>query len=130
MSEETIPFAMIVIPLVIALGYDAVVGVCITYVASQIGFATSWMNPFSIAVAQGISGVPVMSGAGFRIVMWTICTLAGLLYTIMYAKKIKKDPTKSLSYETDKYFRDEFESKNNVNVEFNIGHKLVLLLFF
>lgn len=127
MSEETIPFAMIVIPLVIALGYDAVVGVCITYVASQIGFATSWMNPFSIAVAQGISGVPVMSGAGFRIVMWTICTLAGLLYTIMYAKKIKKDPTKSLSYETDKYFRDEFESKNNVNVEFNIGHKLVLL---
>lgn len=61
MGEEAIPFVLIVVPMTVAMGYDAIVGIMITYCATQIGFATSWMNPFSVAVAQGISGVPVMS---------------------------------------------------------------------
>lgn len=128
MSEETIPFAMIVVPLVIAMGYDALVGVAITFVASQIGQATSWMNPFGVAIAQGIAGVPVLSGAEFRIIMWIICTAAGVAYTLMYARKIKKNPKLSIAYDTDKFFREEFESKKDDKVEFNLGHKLVLLI--
>ena len=77
MGEEAIPFAMVIVPLTIAMGYDAVVAVCVTYVATQIGFATSWMNPFGLAIAQGIAGVPVLSGAVFRMVMWTVFTAAG-----------------------------------------------------
>lgn len=69
MGEEAIPFAMVVVPLTIAMGYDAVVAVCVTYVATQIGFATSWMNPFGMVIAQGIAGVPVLSGAFFRMIM-------------------------------------------------------------
>ena len=38
MGEESIPFAMLLVPMVIAMGYDAVTGVLITYVATQIGF--------------------------------------------------------------------------------------------
>ena len=105
MGEETIPFAMIIIPLVVAMGYDVIVGILITYVASQIGFATSWMNPFSLAVAQGVSGIPVFSGATFRIIMWIIFTLAGLLYTIIYAKKIKKNPEYSVAIDSTDYFK-------------------------
>jgi uncharacterized ion transporter superfamily protein YfcC len=63
MGEEVIAFAMIIVPMAVALGYNALTGVMMTYMASQIGFATSWMNPFSVAVAQGLAGVPVMSGA-------------------------------------------------------------------
>lgn len=126
MSEETIPFAMIVIPFVVAMGYDSLVGVSITFVASQVGNATSWMNPFGIAIAQGIAGVPVLSGAGFRIALWVIGTAAGVAYLMVYANKIKKNPEASMVYETDNYFR-----RNNVQqgekVEFNLGHKLVLL---
>lgn len=126
MSEETIPFAMIVIPFVVAMGYDSLVGVSITFVASQVGNATSWMNPFGIAIAQGIAGVPVLSGAGFRIGLWIIATTAGVAYLMVYANKIKKNPEASMVYETDNYFR-----RNNVQqgekVEFNLGHKLVLL---
>ena len=66
MGEESIPFVMILVPMFIAMGYDAVVGMMCSYVATQIGFGTSWQNPFSLAVAQGISGIPVMSGAWFR----------------------------------------------------------------
>lgn len=65
MGEEAIPFVMILVPMFIAMGYDAVVGIMCSYVATQIGFGTSWQNPFSLAVAQGISGLPVMSGAWF-----------------------------------------------------------------
>ena len=65
MGEEAIPFAMVIVPLTIAMGYDAVVAVCVTYGATQIGFGTSWMNPFGLAIAQGIAGVPVMSGTAF-----------------------------------------------------------------
>lgn len=127
MSEEAIPFAMIVIPFVIAMGYDSLVGVAITFVATQVGNATSWMNPFGVAVAQGIAGVPVLSGATFRIVMWVILTSASVVYVTLYARKIKKDPTKSIVYETDQYFRDHLANQDPEKHEFKFGHAAVLL---
>jgi len=127
MGEEAIPFAMILVPLVIAMGYDAIVGIMITYVATQIGFATSWMNPFSVAIAQGIAGIPVLSGAGFRIAMWVFFTALGITYTWIYAKKIKKDPLKSVAYESDAFYRDDFSQKNETDIKFTIGHGLVML---
>ncbi|EGO65895.1 putative basic amino acid antiporter YfcC [Acetonema longum] len=128
MSEETIPFAMIVIPFVIALGYDSLVGIGVTFVASQAGNAASWMNPFGIAIAQGIAGVPVMSGAGFRIAMWVITTALGCAYLTVYANKIKQKPTSSIAYETDRYFREHIQV-NEEKHEFKLGDKLVLLSF-
>lgn len=87
MGEEAIPFAMVLIPIVIGMGYDAITGILITYVSTQIGFATSWMNPFSVAIAQGVAGVPVLSGAGFRIAMWIFFTGLGIAFTLRYAKE-------------------------------------------
>ncbi|WP_406687486.1 putative basic amino acid antiporter YfcC [Rossellomorea vietnamensis] len=126
MGEEAIAFAMILVPIMIAIGYDAITGIMITYVATQIGFATSWMNPFGVAIAQGVSGVPVLSGAGFRIVMWIVFTLVGIIYTWRYAKAIKKDPKRSLSYTTDEYFRKEGKVEN-LHAKFTLGHSLVIL---
>ncbi len=127
MGEEAIPFAMIIVPLVIAMGYDAIVGIMITYVATQIGFATSWMNPFSVAIAQGIAGVPVLSGAGFRIFLWVFFTALGIAYTWFYARKIRKNPLLSVAYESDAFYRDDFKGKDIKDVKFTIGHKLVLV---
>ncbi len=127
MGEEAIPFAMIIVPLVIAMGYDAIVGILLTYGATQIGFATSWMNPFSVAVAQGVSGIPVFSGAPFRMVMWFVFTVFALGYTMLYAMKIKKDPTKSPAYLSDKYYREEFKADETKKAVFQTGHMLVLL---
>lgn len=126
MSEESIPFAMIVVPFVIAMGYDSLTGVAITFVATQVGNATSWMNPFGVAVAQGIAGVPVLSGAPFRIVMWLILTGATVVYVTLYANRIKKDPKKSIVYESDQYFRDRLANDTEAS-EFKLGHGLVLL---
>ncbi|MGK0469377.1 putative basic amino acid antiporter YfcC [Clostridium sp.] len=121
MGEEAIPFAMIIVPLVIAMGYDAIVGIMITYVA------TSWMNPFSVAIAQGIAGIPVLSGAGFRMILWVVFTAIGIAYTWFYTKKIRKNPTSSVAYESDAFYRDDFKGKDIKDVRFIFGHKLVLV---
>lgn len=55
MGEEAIPFVMILVPMFIAMGYDAVVGIMCSYVSTQIGFGSSWQNPFGLAVAQGVA---------------------------------------------------------------------------
>ncbi|OWZ84982.1 putative basic amino acid antiporter YfcC [Natranaerobius trueperi] len=130
MSEEAMAFAMIVIPIVIAMGYDSIVGICITYVATQIGFATSWMNPFGVAIAQGVAEIPVYSGAMFRMGLWVIFTAIGIGYTYSYAKKIKEDPTKSIAFESDKINHKDSADKakdTKGNQKFTLGHGLVLL---
>lgn len=95
MGEEAIAFCIVLFPIMQQLGYDAKVTVLTTYVATQIGFATSWMNPFSIAIAQSIAEIPVFSGAGFRMLAWACFTLVGLVFTMRYAKRIKTQPQKT-----------------------------------
>lgn len=85
MGEETIAFLALLLPLIRRLGYPPEVGVMVTYMASQIGFGTSWMNPFSVAVAQGIAGLPLLSGTPFRMTMWALFTAVGLVFTLRYA---------------------------------------------
>lgn len=127
MGEEAIPFVMILVPMFIAMGYDAVVGIMCSYVATQIGFATSWQNPFGLAVAQGIADIPVMSGAWFRIPMWIFFTGLTIVFTMRYAVKIKKNPQLSVAYASDEAYRKEFSADGQKELPFTLGHKLVLL---
>ncbi len=94
MGEEAIAFCLVLMPLMKAMGYNSILTVLVTYVATQIGFATSWMNPFSVAIAQGISDVPIMSGAPFRFALWCVFTLTGLAFTCQYAKQTRQQTVK------------------------------------
>ncbi len=127
MGEEAIAFSMVLIPMVIALGYDSITGIMITFVATQIGFGTSWMNPFGVAIAQGIAEVPVMSGSFFRIVMWLVFTIIGMVYTVIYGKRIRRNPQSSLSYESDEYFRNDFKRPELQDHKMTLADKLILL---
>ncbi len=98
MGEEAIAFCIVLLPLMRAIGYDGITTVLVTYVATQIGFATSWMNPFSVAIAQGIAGLPLMSALEFRVILWTVFTIAGVVFTMRYASKIKENPSLSPCY--------------------------------
>ncbi len=130
MGEEAIPFVLIIVPLMISLGYDAVTAIMVTNVATQIGFAATWMNPFSVVLAQGVSGIPVLSGMWFRIVMWIFFTALGIVYTTWYANKVKKNPKSSVSYETDDYFRKNQAKQENIDSKMKLGDTLVLLTLF
>ncbi len=85
MGEETIAFLVLLLPLIDRLGLPRESAVMATYMASQVGFATSWMNPFSVLVAQSVAEVPALSGAPLRIAVWAVFTLAALVFTLRYA---------------------------------------------
>lgn len=87
MGEETIAFIILLLPLVDRLGLPRECAVMSTYMASQIGFATSWMNPFSVLVAQGVAGLPPLSGAPYRMAMWAVFTAVGVAFTLRYAAR-------------------------------------------
>jgi uncharacterized ion transporter superfamily protein YfcC len=107
MSEETIAFVILLAPIIVRLGYDAITAVLVTFVASRVGFAASWMNPFNVAIAQGIADVPILSGAPLRIVMWIVFTLVGMAVTLWWARRVHARPELSPVYESDQAFRDQ-----------------------
>lgn len=107
MSEETLAFVIIVIPLAISMGYDSITGVCMVYVAAHIGFSGAVLNPFTIGIAQGLSDLPLFSGFEYRLFCWFVLTTILIFIVLRYAAKIKKDPEKSPMYKADAYWRNK-----------------------
>jgi uncharacterized ion transporter superfamily protein YfcC len=97
MSEETIPFVGIVVPLVVSMGYDAFMGMLVVYVASNVGFSSAFLNPFTVGIAQGMADLPLFSGMGYRIFCWAFLTLLMVVFVWLYAKRTRKEPTVILS---------------------------------
>jgi uncharacterized ion transporter superfamily protein YfcC len=130
MSEEAIAFAMLVTPLMVRMGFDSITAVLVTYVATQVGFATSWMNPFNIGVAQGLAGIPVLSGAGFRIWMWCAFTLLATVWVTVYSLRVRRDPSCSLVHASDAAFREAEDREAGIagGGTFSLGHAVVLLV--
>ena len=92
MSEETIPFVGIVVPLVVSMGYDAFLGMLIVYVAANVGFSSAFLNPFTVGIAQEMAELPLFSGMEYRLFCWAILTLLLILFVLFYAKRIYKAP--------------------------------------
>ncbi len=107
MSEETIAFAIIFIPLSISMGYDSIVGVCMVYVGAHLGFAASVLNPFTVGIAQGLAEIPLFSGVEYRIFSWLIINIVGIAFVLRYAHKIKRNPSSSPLYQEDEYWRKQ-----------------------
>jgi uncharacterized ion transporter superfamily protein YfcC len=102
MGEETIPFVLIFVPLAISLGYDSIVGVAIPFLGAAAGFAAAFFNPFTVGIAQGIAGLPLYSGLGYRVLTWFIGTGVVIAWVMVYAARVKRDPKSSLVYEIDR----------------------------
>lgn len=107
MNEEVIPFVLIFVPLALALGYDTVTGVSIPFLGSQVGFGAAFLNPFNVGIAQGIAGVPVFSGMGYRLVVWACATVVTIAFLMWYAARVKRNPALSPTYVLDQAKRQE-----------------------
>lgn len=105
MSEETIAFIIILVPLAITMGYDSITGVGLVFVAAGLGFAGAILNPFTIGIAQGIAELPLFSGIEYRFFCWTVLNFVGIFYILRWARKVKKNPKSSYVYEDDEYWR-------------------------
>ncbi len=113
MSEETIAFAIILIPLSISMGYDSLVGVAMVYIAAHIGFAGAILNPFTIGIAQGLADIPLFSGIEYRIFTWVVLNVVGISFVLWYARKIRRNPQSSTMYEEDAYWRKRELAESN-----------------
>jgi len=130
-SEETIPFYMVFIPLMISFGYDSLTAILMIYLSSQIGYVGSTLNPFNVLVAQGIAGIHGNPQLWFRCIQWVVYITVAIAFVMIRASKIKKNPQASLSYADDLQNRDHFfSSKSGLeDIEFTSRHKIILLGF-
>ncbi len=117
MSEETIAFAIIIVPLAISMGYDSIVGVSMVYVGAHLGFAGAVLNPFTIGIAQGLADIPLFSGIEYRMLSWVAINALGIFFVLRYAIKIKKNPAASPMYKDDAYWRAR-EQDQAVSLEY------------
>ena len=126
MSEETIAFVVVFIPLAIQMGYDSIVGVCMCYVAAHVGFAGAMLNPFTIGIAQGIADLPLFSGLEYRFFCWVILTIIGIAFVLWYAARVKAKPERSPVHRLDDYWRERASS--NEQSSLTLRHILILIL--
>ena len=127
MSEETIPFVPIFVSLCIAMGYDSLTGTAIVFCGAAAGYAGAFMNPFTLQVAQGIASLPILSGMGFRLVMYAAYVLLSSAFIMAYATRVKRNPERSPMYEADRA-REDVIDLNNLR-PFGTQEKAVLLVF-
>lgn len=126
MTEEAIPFIAMLVPLCLALGYDSIMAMAISYLGCIVGFTTAMINPFSVGIAQTIAQVPVGSGVGFRTLTWIVFTIITILSVVWYGRRIKRNPELSPVYELDQVKRQELETGNNEHIDFTLSHKVIL----
>lgn len=130
MSEETIAFAAIFVPLAIKMGYDSIVGICMCFLAAGLGFAGCLLNPFTLGIAQDIADIKMFSGLQYRLFIWAIITFVGISFVLYYANRIKRNPKLSPMYELDRYWREK-ATQNIEEQSFNgkVAKRELLILF-
>jgi len=97
--EEVVPLVPLVLSLSYYLGWDALVGLGMSILATNLGFSAAITNPFTIGVAQELAGLPLFSGSWFRIPIFIVIYLIFSIFLYRYAKKIDNHPEKSLVYD-------------------------------
>jgi uncharacterized ion transporter superfamily protein YfcC len=95
-SDETLGLYAMMVPLVIALGYDRLVTVAVVTVAPFVGAAASTINPFAVGIGASKAGVSIADGIGLRLLLFVLVMAATVVYTLWYAARVKSSPEKSL----------------------------------
>jgi uncharacterized ion transporter superfamily protein YfcC len=130
MAEESLAFYALVIPVMIAAGYDALVGAAVLLLGCGIGVLGSTVNPFATGIASGIADVPISEGLIGRLVILLVGLAIGILFVMRYADRVKRDPSRSAVYdmkaENEAHFRAEAGAGG---VVLTGTHKAILAVF-
>ncbi len=132
MAEETLAFYAILIPVMIAAGYDAVTGVAVIMIGAGVGVLGSTINPFATVIASDAAGIPFTDG----IVLRLIILIAGLAicsaFVMRYASRVKADPSRSVvAHQADAHKRLFLQASKDgeANDVLSGTQKLVLVVF-
>lgn len=131
MAEETLAFYGLIVAVMIAAGYDALVGVAVVMIGAGIGTLASTINPFATGVASAFAGTTVADGLVSRLLILIVGTLIGIWFVSRYADKVKADPSKSLVFEqkeqNEKFFLKQLDAETLPDL--TSRRKWILFLF-
>lgn len=107
--EESVTLVPIAVAISLALGWDSMVGLGMSLISVAFGFTAATFNPFNVMTVQKLAGdVEVFSGLWLRLMVFFLVYLGLYMFLFFYAKRIEKNPEKSLSYESDKVLREKY----------------------
>lgn len=107
--EEVVLLVPVMIALSYSLGWDALVGLGMSILATNMGFSAAISNPYTLGVAQGIAQLPLFSGAWFRILIFIVIYLIFIWFLSSYARRIDRDPKASLVHGEDSAEREKYK---------------------
>ncbi len=113
--EEVVLLVPVMIALSYSLGWDALVGLGMSILATNMGFSAAISNPYTLGVAQQLAELPLFSGAWLRIIIFVVIYLILASFLSAYARKIDQDPTASLVHKEDKAEREKYKRSNPVD---------------
>ena len=113
MAEEALVFYPVLVPLFLAAGYDLLVPVAVIHGGNTLGYLSSFSNPFSTIIASNAAGISWADGLNGRLAVMVITTAIFVTYVVRYAKRVKKDPSKSLVFQTDGLVTPPYPSIND-----------------
>ncbi|MCS4484046.1 YfcC family protein [Gleimia sp. 6138-11-ORH1] len=130
-EEEALAFYPILVPIFIALGYDAIVAMAAIFLSGAMGTAFSTINPFSAIIASNAAGISFTEGIWWRLGGWVVACCVLVPYIYLYARKVKADPTSSYAYANRREFLEHWkvELGELVPAKFTWRQKLILMLF-
>lgn len=129
MSEETIAFYPLVLPIVVAAGYDTVTGVAIILLGSGVGVIGSTVNPFATGIAAGFAGVSLGEGMLLRLVILLALLALAIWFVMAYAQRVKADPRRSVVADHHSEHLARFGRPNTGEGRLSGIQKLALILF-
>lgn len=89
-------FYPLLIPVFLAAGYDAVVGISVILLGAGAGVIASTVNPFATGIAAGFAGVSLGDGILLRLAELVVFEAVAIWFVMAYAAKVKKNPSKSV----------------------------------
>jgi uncharacterized ion transporter superfamily protein YfcC len=128
MWEETLGFFVLLVPLSLALGYDRMVAAAIIFLGAGSGVIASTVNPFSTGVASDAAGITIGDGIGLRIAMWFVLVSLAIGFVILYARRVRTHPEKSVVGVSPSDAADAEQLLSDVPI-LTGRQKLILVLF-
>ncbi|WP_435822241.1 YfcC family protein [Actinacidiphila alni] len=95
-AEETLGFYGLIVPLMLALGYDRMVATGAIILGAGVGVLCSTVNPFATGVASSAADISLGDGIVLRFVMWIVLTAVTVAYVVRYGKRVQKNPDRSI----------------------------------
>lgn len=129
MSDELVPFYLLIMPIMFAMGYDSMTTFMTVCLAATVGYAASTVNPFCVLIAQGIAGIQGNPQLVFRMVQWVIMMAVIIAFVTIRAQKVKKNPESSITYQDDIHKKQEIASEVDFDAEMTVNQKAVLAIF-